>query len=104
MIYQIRTFGNLCSSKKMFKEYSDLKYHIKEAQEKTNLYRSSVCQQSLRSRGIGVMVTRKELMEGIEILKVDEDLFPAYETFLGPQKEFKDPPQVSSYREKEDAL
>ena len=82
MLYQIRTFGDLCASKKYLKK-SQLSKHILEVVEKTKKHRESLSVEELIKLRYGKSVTEAELMESIGILKVDPDMLPDYERILG---------------------
>lgn len=85
IIYQVRTMADLCPCKKYVTTRKEIPGIIKEAVEYTKKFRKS-----LQAKGISahwtVEVTKKEVLEGVEVVKINTELLPEYERILG--KEF----------------
>lgn len=90
IMYQIRTFNSLCFSKKYVKTKKELNDHIKEVISATNKYRKGNPDEA-KNRKWEKTVNKKDLEEGIEVLSIDNDLLPEFQSILGKYQGITDP-------------
>lgn len=90
MIFQLRSFGSLCGSKKCFERISDLRRHIDDIVEKTLSFRAENPEISGRM-GWGKKISQDELKNYISILTIDPSVEPGWKRLLGNDIEIKNP-------------
>ena len=90
-MYQFRTYGHLCSSKRYLKTKEECKAHLKKVIEATNEFRLTITIAQRNSRSWGKRVTSIEVVNSIEAIKIDEVVNPEWKTLLGDAKEITDP-------------
>lgn len=86
-MYQVRTFGNLCQSRKLLEKREDILDYIHKVVKQTNKYRKENPINCLINKW-KEKVTKKDVEEGIEIINIRDPL--VVRLFL-PEKPISDP-------------
>lgn len=91
MIYQVRTFFPLCSSKRYCKDPQSLHRWIDDVINITNQMREDVIDEEREEFHWTKNVTTSEIEMGMSIIKIDEGLLPEWESVFGKEEDAKDP-------------
>lgn len=89
MIYQIRTYHDIGYSKKYFTNYADVKKWLAHVVSKAEELRSKTHEKALKSRGIGLEVSKRELELSCEIIRINEEACPEWQTLFGAECELE---------------
>jgi hypothetical protein len=90
MLYQVRSHGQLCQAKKYLKQ-EDILYFIDKIIKKTETHRKTLNINEIRKLKFGMKVTKDELIESLEVTKINEELLPNYLIILGKEIEITNP-------------
>ena len=91
MIYQMRTYNGLSTSKKYFLKKDELPKHLDKVVKETNLFRGKLSEEVLTEHKWQPTVQDRELESSIEILKIDPLACSDWETIFGKEQEITDP-------------
>lgn len=91
MVYQIRTYNALCSSKKYIYKKEELKAHISAVVVATNKFRKKQSEDVMERFKWPEKVESRELEFSIEILRIDALLCSEWKVVFGEEKEIFDP-------------
>ena len=85
-MWQVRSFGTLCSSKRYLSEAGDIKKYISEVVKASEEWRKKQTEVKLNLLGWTLKVTHEQLLSGIEIVKIDVSLCPDWKSIFGESK------------------
>jgi len=89
-MYQIRTFNDLCYSKKYVKDMDGVRSHLGKvilATKKFRLENKSIC----ASRDWSPSIYKEELYSSAVVLKINEEIMTEWEKLLGCEIAISDP-------------
>lgn len=91
MVYQIRTYNALCSSKKYIYKKEELKVHIAAVVEATNKFRKKQTTEILIKFKWAPTVEDRELEGSIEIIRIDPLTCQEWKVVFGEETAISDP-------------
>lgn len=91
MIYQIRSFNPLCTSKHYVTTQDALHKRIADIVSATNYMRLSLDPQEAKTHGWENPVNRMDMEMGLEVSTIDEEQFPEWPKFFGDPTDISDP-------------
>jgi hypothetical protein len=78
MIYQIRSYLDLCCSKAICESIKEIKSHVDEVIKATEAFRRTMTQDMLDYIGWKTNVTKAQLLQCFEVTQIDETILPEY--------------------------
>ena len=91
IIFQLRTGLHLCTAKKYFNSKSDLRAFLSVVVTETERFRKHCPEHLLKANGWDLKVHKQEVMASCEVVIIDTDLVPEWQTLFGQVKEITDP-------------
>ncbi len=89
-MYQFRSTGALCSSKKIFETKPQMFAHLQQVIFRTEKYRKSISEDNLNDIKWARKVSQKELVENIVITSFDPKIYADSLEIFGTEKEISD--------------
>ena len=91
MIYQIRTFNPMCTSKYYCSTQSDLHKRIADVVAATNFMRLELDPEEAKLYKWENPVNRRDMEVGIEVTTIDDEVFPEWKSYFGASTDITDP-------------
>lgn len=91
MVYQIRTYNALCTSKKYIYKKEELKGHISTVVEATNKFRKKQTADLLIKFKWSPTVEDRELEGSIEVIRIDPLTCQEWKVVFGEEQPISDP-------------
>jgi hypothetical protein len=91
MIYQIRTFNPLCTSKAYYNNEGALRKHVADVISATNFMRLELDPiESMRLNWLNP-VNRMDIENGLTVTTIDEEQLPDWQNYFGKEQDIGDP-------------
>jgi len=91
IMYQFRTYGDLCHSKRFFERRDEIARHLAEVVKKTNEFRKSLDKRTKLMKGWEDKVSQREIWSSCELLKLDNEKRRDRERLIGQSADITNP-------------